>query len=96
MTIPSKKYKEWHEEKMWEIKQFVPDEPIALCKRIDIKFWFPDNRRTDLSNKKESIMDLLVDAGVLVDDCWQVTGQTTDTPMGIDKENPRAEIVIVY
>jgi Holliday junction resolvase RusA-like endonuclease len=54
----------------------------------------PDNRRTDLSNKAESIMDLLVDNGILEDDCWQIVPILALQGMKVDKENPRAEIFI--
>jgi Holliday junction resolvase RusA-like endonuclease len=31
-----------------------------------------DNRRRDLTNMAESVMDLLVDYGVIADDRWQI------------------------
>jgi len=39
---------------------------------IHIHFKFGDKRRTDLTNKAESINDLLVDNGIIPDDEWKV------------------------
>lgn len=52
----------------------------------------PDHRRCDLTNKAESVMDLLVDNGFIEDDCWQITGLIELSCGGVDKENPRVEI----
>jgi Holliday junction resolvase RusA-like endonuclease len=41
-------------------------------KAIKIKFTFGDKRRRDLTNQAESIMDALVDAGIITDDSYQV------------------------
>jgi Holliday junction resolvase RusA-like endonuclease len=54
----------------------------------------PDAIRADLTNKAESIMDLLVDAGVLQDDNWNVVPEVILRCKGIDRTNPRAEITI--
>ena len=48
----------------------------------------------DLSNKAESIMDLLVDNGVIEDDNWFEVPALASTFGGVDKANPRAEVVI--
>ena len=49
----------------------------------------------DLTNKAESIMDTLVDAGILEDDCWKQTGPVHLIPMGVDKDNPRVEVELL-
>lgn len=87
-SFPSAKYTEWHKDAS---RQLIGVNKI-LEKGITIEFFMPDNRRCDLTNKAESIMDLLVDNGLLEDDCWQVTGYVILVPCGVDKENPRAEI----
>lgn len=56
---------------------------------------FPNSKRkADLTNKAESIMDALVDAGVLEDDNWFVCGDIRLLFGGIDRLNPRAEVEI--
>lgn len=57
-------------------------------------FFPPDRRKADLSNKFESVADLLVDAGVLEDDNWFVCPSVTIELGEVDKENPRVEIEI--
>lgn len=89
-------YDDWHEEASWQIKQFIPDTPLQKCKSISLTFTFPDNRRPDLTNKAESIMDLLVDMRVIEDDCWQVTGDVILTSAGVDKNNPHVKVIISY
>ncbi len=42
---------------------------------IRVYHYWKDNRVRDNSNKFESIADLLVDAGILKDDSWQVIGK---------------------
>jgi hypothetical protein len=61
---------------------------------IQLVFWLPDNRKCDLTNKAESVMDLLVDCEVIEDDCWQVIPKLYLNAAGIDKEDPRVEIYI--
>lgn len=87
-SFPNKKYTEWHKDASWQLK----GKPVIDSDTITLKFWLPDNRRTDLSNKAESIMDLLVDNGFIKDDCWQVIPHLYLDAEGVDKENPRCII----
>ena len=94
-TYPSKDYQEWHKEQSLALKIVrKPVKPIERCE-IVIIFYAPDKRRADLSNKAESIMDLLVDNGFLVDDNWFVCGCLALIFAGIDRKKPRAEVQII-
>ena len=53
-----------------------------------------DKRRFDLSNRFESVADLLVDCGVLADDSVDVLPDVRMIYGGIDRTKPRAEIEI--
>ena len=55
----------------------------------------PDKRKTDLTNKAESVMDLLVDCGVIEDDSWQFVPKLYLSCLGTDKEKPGATIWIL-
>lgn len=88
VLVTQARYKEWHKEASQYLQKIVFPARVELT----ITFYFPDHRRTDLSNKTESIMDLLVDNGVLSDDNWTVVPQLTLIAGGVDKVNPRAEI----
>lgn len=90
MNFPSKKYTEWHTDASWQLKGQPKIDNIFSS--LDLTFYFPDNRRTDLTNKAESVMDLLVDNGLLEDDCWQVIPRLHLQCGGVDKKNPRVEI----
>ncbi len=89
-SFPSAKYTAWHKDAS---SQLIGQKAIPIGSSLQLNFYFPDNRRTDLSNKTESIMDLLVDNGFLEDDCWQVVPSLTLQGMEVDKENPRVEII---
>lgn len=71
--ISSKNYLEWEKEKADEIYG-QPDEINAITTpiRLSITFSSSTKRKWDLSNKVESIQDLLVKVGVLEDDNWSI------------------------
>lgn len=68
---------------------------IEKCK-VAITFFPETLRSADLSNKTESIMDLLVDCGIIKDDNWFVCSELTLKLGQVDKQNPRAEVTITY
>jgi len=94
-NIPSSAYKEW--QKIAELQIFAQCFKTKFVKNIsqvEIVFWMPDNRGADLTNKAESIMDLLVDCKIIEDDKWQIIPSILLHCEGIDRTNPRAEIWI--
>lgn len=93
MLLPSESYKAWHETQMWILKRFRPPEPLKSVK-VEITLYAESARKADLTNKAESIMDLLVDAGILHDDNWFEVGDLHLKFGGIDREDPRALIEI--
>lgn len=90
--IPHPNYTAWHEEQSWMLKKY---KGIRTTSKIKAEFWLPDNRKTDLSNKIESVMDLLVDNGIIEDDSWQIISDLHLIANGIDKENPRVVITFI-
>jgi hypothetical protein len=50
----------------------------------------------DLTNKAESIMDLLVLNNVLKDDNWKILYDVHLRSVGLDRKDPRVEIWIRY
>lgn len=84
--VPSQPFKEWHREALLRVKAqaagFPPKSfPIPVCRRIALTIYFGDLRRRDSSNLWESVADLLVDAEILEDDCWAITGPTAQVPV---------------
>ena len=64
-------------------------------KEIKAVFFAPDRRASDLSNKWESIADLLVDNMIIMDDNWYEVPRVVLMFGGVDKDNPRVEIEII-
>jgi Holliday junction resolvase RusA-like endonuclease len=90
-SIPSEAHEAWHLRELPTLKGTVKLYPPYS---ITATFCPGDLKDNDLSNKIESINDLLVDAGIIEDDNW--FGATTVlTRFGaIDIDNPRVEVMI--
>ena len=71
-SFPSKAFAQWHKVAMAQVmEQKLAKPPLnAVQYHVEIQVSFPTLGRADLTNKAESVMDLLVDAGVIRDDCW--------------------------
>lgn len=91
MRLPSNKHRTWHKEASLQLIGIKPHHEIT---NVMIQFYAPDRRKTDLTNKAESIMDLLVDCGVIADDNWFEIPSISLSCDGVDPKNPRAEITI--
>lgn len=93
VNIPSKDYATWHTEQMWLLKKYKPKKPL---KNVDVAICITagDNRKSDLSNKCESIMDLLVDSQIIEDDNWFCVGRLDMRFGGVQKNKPCAVIEI--
>ncbi len=98
MLLSSKKYQEWHSEASTQIRRQLISSKFAgnadAPRNVQITLFSPDRRKADLTNKAESIMDLLVDNGVLADDNWFNVPSVFLVFGGVEKENPRAEVEI--
>lgn len=93
--VPSAAHEAWHTEQMAAILP-LKDRPrkIARVKSVEIHFTADSERRADLSNKAESIMDLLVDVGILTDDNWFVVPELKLVLDGVNKLAPKAVVTI--
>jgi len=86
----SDSYKVWHRQAsiqlLKELRRF------DIVNKLVVKF-FPSNRRSfDLSNKFESIADLLVDNKIIPDDNYRVLPKVEIQFIEVDRQNPRSEI----
>lgn len=94
IMVPSKDYESWHKDASKQLKcQKRPKEPIEKAE-IVITFYAQNKVGADLTNKAESVMDLLVDNRILVDDNWFIVGDVHLKFGGVDRTNPRAEVEI--
>lgn len=98
MIISSKNYTDWHKQALIDLK-LAQIKPLQLetTKCITCSFYSPNRRKYDLSNKFESIADLLVDYGLLKDDNYEVLPRVIINYMGVDEEKiGRVEIQIDF
>ncbi|MEQ9135770.1 MAG: hypothetical protein RLO51_11215 [Thalassobaculum sp.] len=93
LTAASLAYEAWHRDASYQIARLRPSSPIERCE-VTITFYAPDRRRADLTNKAESVMDLLVDCGFLADDNWHVVPGVELRLGGIHVKKPRAIVVL--
>lgn len=90
-VLPSKAYQDWHKDAS---KQIADIDVIPSGSTIEFVMYAPDNRKADLSNKWESVADLLVDCKKVEDDNWFVMPDIHMKFGGVDKDNPRVEIYV--
>lgn len=91
-SIPSEAHERWHNQALPQIlgKRRI----TSKIESIEIVF-FPKTRRAfDLTNYAESVMDLLVDAGIIEDDKYTIVPRITLQVGEVDKLNPRVEVTI--
>lgn len=95
-NIPGKKFQQWHEEAVVQIlkqKKLIQNLPIGGEVSVILEFIHGDMRRRDSDNGTSSILDLLVDCGVLTDDKWQIVRSLSVTN-SYEKGNPMCVIAI--
>lgn len=68
----SQAHKDWHKEHIWALQKEVKVRGLKWPLSISYTFSIPNKRKFDLSNKIETINDLLVDAMIIDDDNWDV------------------------
>jgi Holliday junction resolvase RusA-like endonuclease len=90
-------FTDWNKDAALQIKKQLPNlwEPLKKVESIDITFQFGTMHRKDISNSTESLNDLLVDCGVILDDSWTVVPQLM-LRAHYSKNEPKAFIRIAY
>ncbi len=87
--ISSKIHNEWEKSALWQLKGIKPLEnyPVSMT----CIFYLKDKRRRDLSNMVQSVEDVLVKAGILQDDSWNLLSRVVLECRGVDPQ-PRVEV----
>lgn len=96
-VVPSENHATWYancESELWDQKKEIPKEPLQFVNIITITYYVPDLKRRDADNCTTSVLDFLVEMGILIGDHMQVIREQKSIYGGLDKENPRTEIVI--
>ena len=97
IIIPSAKYVAYEREAIKCLQAyFGGKEPPKIDYPCNVKceFYMPTRRRVDKSNLEEAAHDVLVRAGILVDDNRDVIATTDGSIVLYDKDNPRTVITI--
>lgn len=99
INVPSKRYKDWHAQVETQLLPLLKGKTLPLFEKgseceLEMKIWFGSERRADCDNRLASVCDLLQDIGVLEDDDRKTLRKLTVESMGLDRENPRAEITL--
>lgn len=91
-VAPSEQYDNYKNSALW----FIPKRGVPIDFPVNIKclFFLPDQRRCDLTNHLESIDDILVEAGLILDDNYKILAAHDGSRVLVDKSNPRTEIEI--
>ena len=92
-TIPSKRYREWHENAVVQVTSQCRAKPLIEKCNISMKFYHGDLRRRDSDNGATSVLDLLTDCGVIKDDNWQIV-RNLNISNDYDKNKARVEVFI--
>lgn len=90
--VQSKEYVKFERECLKLLKE--DREPISEPVNVKCVYYVKDNRTRDLVNLQNATLDILVKAGILEDDKWQIVQSMDGSRVYIDKEEPRTEITI--
>jgi Holliday junction resolvase RusA-like endonuclease len=93
-TFPNKRYNEWHKAASLYVRQQHVHPLDEGTFALYLEFTHGDRVRRDSDNGVSSILDLLVDCGILPDDNWMVV-QKINVSNLYDKGNPGVHISII-
>ena len=91
--IPSEAFKQYERDAGYFVNRYSRmkiNEPV----NVECRFYMKTRRLCDLTNLLEAIDDILVNAGVLVDDNYSIIAGHDGSRVFYDKANPRTEIFI--
>lgn len=90
-SFPNRKYTQWHDTQLLLLDKTkkITDEQVE----IQMDFTHGTLRRRDSDNAVSSVLDLLVDAGILPDDNWKVVKRLVINNF-YKKNKPRCSIQI--
>lgn len=92
-------YKAYEKQASALLLQQIPEEersfyPILTPVNVQAVYYRRTRIRVDITNLESALMDVLVKAGILADDCCTIVVSTDGSRVRYDKENPRTEIRI--
>lgn len=93
---PSIVYCNWEKSESARLKAIIPERNLTGY-HLTLSIYYPNNKVRDEDNTLASIKDCIKTAKITKDDNWQ--GQSklpTFDHVGIDRLNPRVEVIINY
>ena len=91
--MPSAAYKAYQKAALMlipaEARQHI-DRPV----NVKATFYMPTRRACDIANLNSALHDILVDAGVIVDDNRDIVAGTDGSRVLYSKDHPRTEVII--
>lgn len=93
-VVSSDKFQSWHSEYEWKILSKRMVKLTEKGYKVGCLFYARTQGKFDLSNKWESIADLLVDCNIVVSDNYEILSEINLKFMGVDKDHPRVEVTI--
>lgn len=93
MVLPSPQYRQYEKDCLWQIPTKAKQR-INMPVNVQCIYYMPTKRRVDLVNLLEATNDILVAAGVLLDDNCRIVAAHDGSRVDYDKYNPRVEIAI--
>lgn len=71
VTIPGEAYRKWHKSQLPKLRLLAKTRgPFRCPVSVSLGVSFGDRRRRDLDNTLSSVLDLLKDSGLILDDDW--------------------------
>lgn len=97
-SFPSKRYMEWHDSALAEILTALSrGEAVRIPEgqkvAVSFAFFHGDLKRRDSDNQCSSILDTMIDAGIIPDDNWKVVPVKHIYDF-YDKGKPRCVVVV--
>lgn len=91
--IQSKAYRQYESDCLKQLPPIEDGQAINQSMQISCLYYLKDKRKTDLTNLLAATHDILQKAGIIEDDALIVSVDGSRI-MGVDKVNPRVEILI--
>lgn len=94
IPLTSKAYSEYERTCLAQITETRRLLAINFPVNVKCEYYMGTRRKVDLVNLLEATCDILVEAGVLVDDNCRIVARHDGSRVYYDKQNPRVEIEI--
>ena len=92
-VMPSAQYEKYEQACLWQLRRYNRMD-LQGPVNVECVYFMPSLRRVDLCNLLEATCDILVKAGVLIDDNSKVVASHDGSRVLLDRQRPRVEIKI--